>query len=139
MIVSGETMNVEDHLKNLKESVDIINECIQKGILERKRNIGFNASAGAVDMLEAFLHRKSLIDPGFMIKHEWFNSKKKTKEKFNFDFPEKEEIIRLISIIEGKRSLLFYGKPQKEETIREVIDNFNKLKDKFKELGLNGI
>ncbi len=130
-------MNIESHLKNLKESIEVINESIQKGILERKRNIGFNASAGAIDMLETFLHKKSLIDPGFIVKHEWFNSDRMIKEKFSFDFPEKEEVIKLISDIEKKRNLLCYGKPQKEETVREVIDNFNRLKDKFKRMGLN--
>ena len=130
-------MNIDSHLKNLKESLEVIEESIEKGLLERQRNIGFNTSAACADMLEILLHKENLIDPGFVIKHEWFNSKNKMKDKFAFDFPKKEEILNLISEIEGKRNTLCYGKPQKIEVILEVINNFNVLKEKFREVGLN--
>ena len=42
-----------------------------------------------------------------------------------------------MSKIESKRSLLCYGKQQKIELIQEVIDNFNKLRKKFNEVGLD--
>ncbi len=132
-------MKIEDHLKNLNESLEIIEESIEKGLVERQRNIGFNVSAACVDMLEIFLHKKSLIDPGFIIKHEWFKSKNKIDEKFPFGFSQKKEIFELINKIEEKRNILCYGKPQKIELIKEVVDNFNKLKHKFKEVGLNEI
>ncbi len=137
-MVSNEPMKIEVHLKNLKESVEIIEESIEKGLIERQRNIAFNASAAA-DMLEMFLHKKSLIDPGFIVKHEWMKSKNKLKDKFPFDFPQKEEIFNLMFKIEEKRDVLCYGKPQKEEEIREIIENFNKLKEKFREVGLDEI
>ena len=38
-------MRNEEHLRNIKESLDIIEESIKKGLLERQRNIGFNTSA----------------------------------------------------------------------------------------------
>lgn len=132
-------MKIETHLKNLKESFEVIEESIEKGLVERQRNIGFNTSAACVDMLEMLLHKNSLIDPGFVIKHEWFKSQNKIKEKFPFDFPKKSEIISLISKIEEKRDVLCYGKPQKIETLQEVVKNFNELKKKFKEAGLNEI
>ena len=130
-------MKIEDHLKNLKESLEVIDESIEKGIAERQRNIGFNASASSIDMLEIFLHKNSLIDPGFLIKPEWFNSKRKIEEKFPFDFDKKTEIFILISKIEEKRNILCYGKPQKLELIQEVIENLNKLKELFRGVGLS--
>lgn len=132
-------MLIERHEKNLEESDEVIRESIERGPTKRQRNIGFNTSAAAIDMLEIFLHKKSLIDPGFIIKHEWFNSKKKIEEKFPFDFEKKDEIMEVIQKIEEKRNTLCYGKPQKEENIQEVIESYNQLKEIFRELGLNEI
>jgi len=130
-------MKEETHQKNLQESLAVIRESIEKGLLERQRNIGFNTSAACADMLEILLHKKHLIDPGFIIKHEWLKSKNRIKEKLSFEFPKKTEILNSIYEIEEKRNLLCYGKPQKIETIQEVINTFNKLKKLFKEAGLN--
>ena len=114
-------MKIEDHQNKLKESLKVIEESIEKGIGERQRTIGFSASVACVDMLEIHLHKHGLITPGFMIKHEWFNSKNKIAEKFPFDFPRKEEILTLVCQIENLRNPLCYGKPQKEEIVLEVI------------------
>ncbi len=130
-------MKIEDHWKNLRESLEVLEESIEKGLIERQRTIGFNASAAAIDMLEIFLHQKSLIDPGFVVKHDWFNSKRKLEEKFPFDFPNKKEILELMFKIEEKRNILCYGKSQKVELIEKTILDFNQLKDKFRETGLN--
>ncbi len=132
-------MKIESHLKSLKESFELIDESIERGLLERQRTIGFHTSAACADMLELLLHKKNLIDSGFIVKHEWLKSKNKIKEKFPFDFPNKKDIFSLIFIIESKRDALCYGKPQKIEVVREVIDNFNKLKAKFREVGLDEI
>ena len=129
-------MKIEDHLRNINESLDVINESIQKGILERQRNIGFNASVASVEMLEVFLRKNNLINPGSIIKHDWFASERKANEKLPFDFPEKEKITRILIDIENKRSLLCYGKPQETETIESVISSFNKIKSLFESLGL---
>ncbi|MBS3151573.1 hypothetical protein J4443_04295 [Candidatus Woesearchaeota archaeon] len=115
----------------------MINESIEKGIVERQRTIGFNTSAASADMLEILLHKESLIDPGFVLKHEWLKSKNKIEEKLPFKFPKKKEIIDLMFKIEEKRNLLCYGKPQKEENVQEVINDFNKLKEIFKKGGIN--
>jgi hypothetical protein len=130
-------MNTETHLRNLKESLDVIKESIEKGLVERQRTIGFNTSAASADMLETLLHQKNLIDPGFVIKHEWLKSKNKTKEKLPFEFPEKSEILDLIFRIEDKRNILCYGKPQKEEVLQALLDDFNQLKAKVREAGLH--
>ncbi|MAH47998.1 hypothetical protein CMI37_19405 [Candidatus Pacearchaeota archaeon] len=132
-------MKNETHLRNLNESLKLIEESIEKGLIERQRTIGFNTSAASADMLEILLHKNDLIDIGFIIKHEWLKSKNQIKNKLPFDFPKKKEIIDLIFKIEEKRNILCYGKSQKIEIIQEVLDNFNKLKRTFKEAGLNEI
>ena len=96
-------MKTEDHLRNINESLEVIKESIQKGLQERQRNIGFNVSVAATEMLEVFLHKNSLINPGTTLKHELFASLKRAKEKLNFDFEHKEEILNLLSEIETKR------------------------------------
>lgn len=129
-------MNIEKHYERLKESLEVIDEAISKGILKRQRTIGFNCSVAASDMLEIFLHMNSLIDPGFMVKHEWFKSKNKVKDKFPYDFMNKAEILEIMAKIEQKRNDLCYGVPKKEEAIKEVILDFNRLKGLFKDRGV---
>ncbi|PIN91361.1 hypothetical protein COU57_00955 [Candidatus Pacearchaeota archaeon CG10_big_fil_rev_8_21_14_0_10_32_14] len=131
-------MKIESHLENLKESLIEIEDAITKGLEEKQRSLGFHTSAAAIDMLEILLHEKNLIDYGFVIKHEWFNSKKRIKEKFSFEFPHKNEIINLISKIEAVRNTLCYGKRQDKEVLRDLIDNFNKLKSIFMEVSKYG-
>ncbi len=129
-------MKIEDHNRNIKESIEVIRESIQKNINERQRTIGFNASVGAVEMFEVFLHKKNLINPGIILKHNWFNSKNIIKEKLNFDFENKEKILRLLIDIESKRNLLCYGKPQPTDEIKSVINSFNQIKSLFEKEGL---
>ena len=129
-------MKIEDHLRNINESLDVIKESIQKGISERQRNIGFNTSVAAVEMLEIFLHKNNLLNPGAIIKHDWFSSPRKANEKLQFDFPQKEQIIKLLVDIETKRNLLCYGKLQEAEVIKSVLSLFNIIKTLFEGLGL---
>jgi len=125
-------MKIKDHLRNIQESVDVIEESIRKGIGNRQRNIGFNCSAAATEMLEVYLHKENLINPSTIIKHNWFNSRKKVEEKLNFDFQDKEEIISLLIEIESKRNILCYGKPRPKLEIESVIHSFNKFKNILK-------
>ncbi|MFH0797811.1 MAG: hypothetical protein V1906_00190 [Candidatus Woesearchaeota archaeon] len=125
-------MRIESHEKRLAESIGVIDESLDIGLEKRQRNIGFNASAAAIDMLEILLHKAKKVSSGFVIKHDWFNSRRKIEEKIGFDFPRKGEIIRLISLIESKRNRLCYGTPQDVKEIRAVIDAFNKLKSEFR-------
>ncbi|MFA4886700.1 MAG: hypothetical protein WC595_00665 [Candidatus Nanoarchaeia archaeon] len=131
-------MNIETHEKKLKESLEPIQESVERGLDERQRTIGFNTSAACADMLEILFHKKNLIDPGFMVKHEWLKSKNKVEEKFPFDFPKKKEILELVLKIEERRDVLCYGKPQKVEVIKSVLENFYEVKKLFKEIGVNG-
>ncbi len=130
-------MKIEDHLRNINESLDVIKECIQKGLQERQRNIGFNTSVASVEMFEVFLHKKNLINPGIIIKHNWFTSIRKANEKINFEFPKKEKIIKFLHEIETKRNLLCYGKPKPTSEIKSILDSFYKLKELFEDLEWN--
>lgn len=127
-------MKIESHLENLKESVREIEEAVAKDLTEKQRTIGFHASAGAIDMIEIILHKNKLIDPGFIIKHEWFNSKRKVSEKLNFEFPKKKTIIELTTSIESVRNKLCYGKKQESSVMERTIKDFNKLKKIFMEI-----
>ena len=130
-------MKIEEHVRGIRESLRLLEYAIEKGLVDNQRTVGFNASAAAIDLLELYLHKNSLIDPGFIIKHDWFLSKNKIGEKINFDFPKKREIIEIIMRIEDKRIPLCYGRKQKEDVVRSVMEDFNELKDKFEEAGLD--
>jgi hypothetical protein len=128
-------MKIESHLENLKESVIEIEDTIRKGnLIQKQRSLGFHSSAGAIDMLEIILHHFNLIDPGFVIKHEWFNSKRMIEEKFPFDFSRKKEILELIIAIESKRNILCYGKRESEQALESLVKSFSQLKNIFIEV-----
>ena len=129
-------MNIDKHKERLKESLQVIEENINIGIVKRQRTIGFSVSAASAYLFEIYLHKNNFVDPGFIVKHEWFKSKNKLKEKFPFDFEYKKEMFDIMYNIETKRNALCYGVPQKEEVIQEILFDFNKLKDLFKKNGI---
>ncbi|MFH1065624.1 MAG: hypothetical protein V1734_03930 [Nanoarchaeota archaeon] len=124
-------MRIEAHEKRLDESIGVIKESIEIGLEQRQRNIGFNASAAAIDMFEILLHKAGRISTSQIIKHQWLASANKIKEKLWFDFPRKQEMLRLITSIESKRNKLCYGTPQPKREIEEVINDFKKLRQEF--------
>lgn len=127
-------MKIESHLENLKESIKEIEESITHGLVNKQRTLGFHTSAGAADIIEIILHKNNLIDMGFIVKHEWFNSKRKIEEKLNFGFPGKKEILDLAVKIEFVRNSFCYGKRQEEEKLEELVSDFNRLKELFVEV-----
>ncbi len=127
-------MKIESHIKHLNESFDEIELAVTRGIESRQRTLAFHAFAAAVDMLEIILHKKNLIDPGFIIKHHWFNSTKVIEEKFDFDFPKKNEILKLMQEIELMRNPFCYGRRRDEEELRVIVDKFKKLREIFTEV-----
>jgi hypothetical protein len=129
-------MKVEDHLKNINESLEVIKENIQRGIQDRQRNIGFNTSVAGVEMFEVFLHKENLLHPSSILKHNWFGSEKIANRKLNFDFSDKKKIIELLCKIEEKRNILCYGKRRPVSEIKSTLDYFNELKNIFESKGL---
>lgn len=127
-------MKIESHLENLKEGIREIDEAISAGLEKKQRTLGFHASAAAIDMLELILHKFNLIDFGFNIKHEWFNSKRRVAEKFGFDFPKKKEILEIIPKIENVRNKLCYGKRQESFVLENLVRDFNSLRKIFEEV-----
>ena len=130
-------MKLESHQKNIKESLEVIQECIEKGLEARQRTLAFSASVVSADLLEVLLHKLNLIDTGFIVKHEWLKSKNKTAEKLPFDFPKKKEILALMADIEERRNMLCYGSPQKVEVIQDVLEKLNTLRKLLKEVGVD--
>ena len=104
---------------------------------DRQRTIGFHCSVAAADLLELHLHSKNLIDPGKTIKHDFFSSERKAKEKLRADFPNKGKIIGLIVELESKRNTLCYGRPQQKKIIEEYILIFNRIRKIFEEMGVS--
>jgi len=129
-------MNAEAHRRAIRESIEMIEECVQVGAGERQRTIGFHCSVAASDILELYLHSQNLIGPGTAIKHEFFASERKANERLPFDFSSKNAIIKLMIEIESKRNALCYGRPQPAEAIAEVIRTFNKLRKLFDSIGV---
>ena len=127
-------MNIESHKRAIKESLEMIRESIRKGVSERQRTIGFHCSVAAADILELFLHSRGLISPGKTIKHDFFTSKRKLKERLP-EFKHRERAIELLTELESKRNLLCYGKPQTEGLIEEYLSTFNKIRKLFDRLG----
>ena len=54
-----------------------------------------------------------------------------------FYFAHKKQILELASKIEEQRNLFCYGKEQTQESIAELIHDFNELKKKFREAGFD--
>lgn len=130
-------MKVEKHMIKLKESIEVLEEYVKEGkLIERQRSIGFHTSAASVDLLEIYLHKNNLIDPGMQLKHDWFASKNKVESKLPFNFKNKKKIIDTIMKIEKKRNILCYGAPQKKKIITENIRLFQKLRKIFEKMGV---
>ncbi len=126
-------MRTEAHLRNIKESLEEIEEAVHIGLSNRQRSLGFHASAACADMIELLLHEKKLVSPGFILKHEWLKSEKLIKLKLNFDFPNKDELLSLARNIELERNKLCYGTPQHENVLEKVLKDFNRVKMLIKE------
>jgi len=132
-------MKIDGHLEILKEVFLTIDTCIDKGIEQFQRTIGFQTSLGAVEMLELYLHKKNLFSLSARINHAWMKSQNKIREKIAFEFPRKQEIIELLYYIEKNRDELCYGKKVDPLRIAEQLEYFNRLKEIFREVGLDEV
>ena len=75
------------------------------------------------------LHKKNLISPGFNVNHRFFMSERSARERFDFDFPQKEQLLSLLAKQEEYRMLLCYGREKETRLVEEAIENLNKIKE----------
>lgn len=129
-------MKGEDHRQAVKESLAVIKEAVQTGLEQRQRTIGFHCSAAAVDMLELFLHQHNAINPGKVIKHDFFTSEKKAQRMLPEGFLDKGLIIPLLVQLEAKRNQLCYGKLKSKKDIEEYVDFFHEVRSFFDSRGV---
>ncbi len=122
-------VSVKEHRRSLNEFLKDIEEKARNDlVIERQRIIGFCASEASCDLLALFLHTKGLITPGFNINHRFFSSEKTAREKFDYDFPMKGEVLSLMAKQEHYRTILCYGKSKEREVVEEAIKNLYELK-----------
>ena len=129
-------MKVEDHLKNIEESLEEIEEAIEVGLTKRQRTLAFHISVVSTEMLEVYLHKLGLLSESRMLKHNMFSSKRRALEELPYDFPHKKEIINLLVEIEKRRNILTYGKRRNEKELKEYLNTFLKLKKIFEDEGV---
>ena len=121
---------IEEHKKIINEFLDDINEKIKANLLvERQKIIGFSASEASVNLFAAFLHKNNLIEPGFNVNHRHFGSLKMAEGMFNFNFPNKNQILNLLVNQEAYRNKLCYGKEKIADVVNSAVKNLFELKE----------
>ena len=126
--------SIEEHEGKVKRLQEDINEKRNKGLLlERQEIIGFVASELSTNLFAILMHKKHLIDRGFIINHRFFVSEKRANSVFNFDFKNKQEIIRLMVKQDEFRSKLCYGKSEEIDIVENALHNLKLLKQKIEE------
>lgn len=128
-------MLVENHKIRLRESFDMIALCVARELEEVQRTLGFHLSAAAVDLLNLYLHQADLVESTSDLNHRRMRSARMLEEALPFDFPNKDEIIRLLCAVEGARDGLCYGRPQKAPVIEQALADFAALRRLFREMG----
>ncbi len=123
-------MKIEEHQKAYREHLEHIKRAIDEGLEENQRNIGFNVSQGATELFAIYLHTLNVIQgSGDQFDHRMFKSKSLLNKRLPQQFPEKEEILKLMSSIEQERNVLCYGARKPKERIEKIIKTFNKLRE----------
>ena len=74
------------------------------------------------------MHSKNLIEPSFSINHRFFASLRIAERKFNFNFPKKEELLKLLVKQEDFRNKICYGKKKDLEIVNNAIKNLFEIK-----------
>lgn len=121
--------SIEEHKRALKELESDINEKIRLNIIsERQKIIGFTASEASANCFAILLHKKNLITVGFNVNHKWFSSMQRAKDRFPFDFPEKDKLLELLVRVEYLRDRLCYGKSKNPSEAEDAIKSFFEIK-----------
>lgn len=121
---------IDEHRKIIESYEEDIKEKIKSNVLlERQKIIAFCASEAATNFLALFLHKKNLISEGFNVNHRFFSSEEQARKKFNFDFSNKDKILKLLVNQERLRDLLCYGKSKDITLVKKTIKNYFELKE----------
>jgi len=128
-------MTTEEEHKTIQDELEEdINEKISRGILgKRQKLIGFSTSEASTNLFARLLHKLELISPGFNINHRFFASIERAKSKFDYDFPNKEKILKLLVKQEIYRDKICYGKDKDESVVKGAVENYFDLKDVIEE------
>jgi hypothetical protein len=122
-------MRIEEHIKALEEHERNIRKCIDDGLEDNQRNLGYNVSQASIEMLSIYLLKSRLVPVSVNFDHRIFKNSEYIKNTFSFDFPGKARILGFMKNIEEKRNLLCYGKRKPLKDIEEMIMLYNKLKE----------
>lgn len=122
-------MKIEEHEKAYEEHIKHIEKSIEEEIEDNQRNIGFNISQGAVELLSIYLHKLRVFQSsGDQLDHRIFKSPSLIKTKLPQDFPSKNVILAIIKSIEEERISLCYGNRKPKERIESALIKFQKLR-----------
>jgi len=122
--------SIEEHEKTANELIEDIEEKVRLNLVaKRQKIIGFAVSEASANLFAIFLHKKNLISPGFHINHSFFASKKRAEESFNFNFPEKNRVLEILTRIEELRNRLCYGREKEAKESQEAVSLLFKLKN----------
>lgn len=135
-------MKEEKHIECLKEVLDEIESALKdpRGLVAHQRRLAFSLSMGGATLVELYFHKHNIIKEGSKINHEWLKRKKENallqlqqQVVSPLDsLPDFDQILDIALKIEEKRDDLAYGSPCKEETLKEKISFFLKLKELIK-------
>ena len=130
------TMRISSHETILKEVDSEIKLALTEGLLKHQRRLMSMISLGTANLVEYFLHKRRVINPGTNIKHNTFglsldNIKLKMRAVISKPINKIEnldEIIVLAHEIEQDRNIIVYGAESTEKILRRKIDLYLKLK-----------
>src|SRR3989344_8106941 len=122
--------SVEQHKLQIKEHIQELTDAIAIGLENRPATLALHVSACSISLLEMYLHVLGKISTGTTIKHEWFKPPRPEQKiapiaerRLGVDFPNKDEILSLMYLIEDQRNKLIYGKPVKS-VAESVLSSF---------------
>lgn len=122
-------MKLEDHEESYKEHLKNTERAIEEGVEQNQRNIAYNISQGSVELLAILLHKLNLFQTsGDQLDHRIFKSNNLIEKKIPPEFPNKDEILKLMRLIEEERNVLCYGKRKSMEKIENYILHFQSLR-----------
>ncbi len=122
-------MKIEEHEKAYSEHVKAIERALDEGIEENQRNIGYNVSQGAAELLAIYLHKLNLLQgSGDQLDHRIFKSQSLISKKIPPEFPSRKEILELMKNIEIERNAICYGNRKSKERIEKIAAYFQNLR-----------